>query len=164
AWRIENEKIQEHWDALVPIPQEQLDLLINGDGNGEKEVSSETRHSNKSLVQKFMDHVFNRGQVDRINEFVSKDFKGRISADNQLQGISDLRHYIDDANGGRLTHDKKMIIASGDLVMAHSHYFGENERVVFDWFRVAEGLIVDHWVVSQLFTPQEEVANEHPHF
>ena len=64
-----------------------------------------------------------------------------------------------------MPHDNKMLLASGDLVLAHSHYFGDEERVVFDWFRLDEASkIAEHWSVAQAITPLEEVANEHPHF
>ncbi|MGD1848294.1 MAG: hypothetical protein ACFB10_23115 [Salibacteraceae bacterium] len=57
-----------------------------------------------------------------------------------------------------------MILSSGDLVMAHSHFFGEQERVVFDWFRLDEDAkITEHWSVAQPITPLDEVANSHPH-
>lgn len=163
VWRIENGKITEHWDALAPLPQEQLEKAIAGEGNGEKDVSPETRIANKATVKKFLDHVLNRGRIDQLAKWVSPDYMYHHETEGVLSGLSVLKDHIA-KQGGRMLHDTKLLLASGDLVMAHGHYFGENERVVFDWFRLQNQKIVEHWSVEQPMTPLEEVANEHPHF
>lgn len=165
AWRIENGKIQEHWDALAPMPQKQLDNAIAGAGNGEKELSKADRMANKKTVSRFLDHVLNRGRIDLIPSMVSAEYIYHHETEGELTGLEVLTDHILNKQGGRMLHDNKMILASGDLVMAHSHYFGENERVVFDWFRMNENnKIAEHWSVAQAITPLEEVANAHPHF
>ena len=164
AWRIENGKVQEHWDALTPVTNEQLQKAIEGSGDGEKEVSDEERKSNKSVVKRFLDHVFNRGRLDQIDELVSTNYVYHDAMGGERKGQDGLKEYIQNQEGGRMLHDNKLLLASGDLVMAHSHFFGENERVVFDWFRLSGGKIIDHWIVEQPITPLDQVANEHPHF
>lgn len=165
VWRIEEGKIKEHWDALAPIPEEQLAKAIAGAGNGEKEVSAEQKEANRSTVTRFLDHVLNRGRLDMIPELVSADYTYHHETEGELSGQQILRHHIEVVNGGRMLHDTKLILASGELVMAHSHYFGQHERVVFDWFRLNDQhLIEEHWSVEQPITPLEEVANAHPHF
>lgn len=164
AWRIEKGKIQEHWDALVPLTQEAVDRATAGGGNGELEVSSQTRAANKAIVKRFLDHVLNRGRLDQISELVSADYTYHHQSEGEMKGQKVLIELIQNKNGGRLLHDNKLLLNSGDLVMAHSHYFGENERVVFDWFRIAYNKIIEHWSVEQPICPMTEVANEHPHF
>lgn len=164
TWRIENGKIKEHWDALAPMPQAAVDLATAGGGNGELEVSQETRMANKTIVKRFLDHVLNRGRLDQIQELVSEAYIYHHESAGEMKGHSVLLDHIQNKNGGRMLHDNKLLLGSGDLVMAHSHYFGENERVVFDWFRLADGKIAEHWSVEQPITPLEEVANAHPHF
>lgn len=165
AWRIEEGKIKEHWDALVPLPEEQLQKAIAGGGNGEAEVSAEARAANKQTIRRFLDHVLNRGRIDLLEALVSTDYRYHHESEGVLAGLGALEDHIVQKNGGRMLHDNKLLLASGDLVMAHSHYFGEEERVVFDWFRLDESVkIVEHWSVAQPITPWEEVANEHPHF
>ena len=165
AWRIENGKIQEHWDALAPLPADMVDNATSGAGHGEKEVSDETRAGNKAVVKRFLDHVLNRGRIDQISELVSPAYIYHHESEGELKGHDILVDHIVNKNGGRMLHDNKLLLASGDLVMAHSHYFGDEERVVFDWFRIDdEGKIAEHWSVAQPITPLEQVANEHPHF
>jgi len=164
AWRIEDGKIAEHWDALAPIPDEQLQKAIAGAGNGEEKVSVETRKENKQVAQRFLDHVLNRGRIDQIENLVSTDYTYHHEIEGELKGHDALKKHIVELNGGKMLHDNKLLLASGNLVMAHSHYFGDNERVVFDWFKVENGKINEHWSVEQPITPLEEVANEHPHF
>lgn len=165
AWRVENGKIQEHWDALAPLPEAQLQNAIAGEGDGEKEVSQATRAAHKATVRRFLDHVLNRGRLDQISNLVSEKYVYHHETEGAQQGLAVLEDHIKEKNGGRMLHDNKRLLASGDLVMAHSHYFGKNERVVFDWFRMDKHQkIAEHWSVEQPITPLEEVANEHPHF
>ena len=164
AWRIEDGKVIEHWDALMPIPDEQLQKAIAGAGNGEDDAADEAREANKATVKRFLDHVLNRGRLEEIKELVSTTYVYHHETDGELKGHAVLEDHISQKNGGRMLHDNKLILASGDLVMAHSHYFGDNERVVFDWFRMEDGLIAEHWSVEQPITPWEQVVNDHPHF
>ena len=164
AWRVENGKIQEHWDALMPLPNEQLQKAIAGGGDGEKEVTDETVKANKAVVKRFLDHVLNRGRLVEIDTLVSDNYVYHHETEGELTGKAVLVDHIEKKNGGRMLHDNKLLLASGDLVMAHSHYFGDNERVVFDWFRLEDGQIAEHWSVEQVIEPWENVANNHPHF
>jgi len=164
AWRIEAGKIVEHWDALCPLPDAQLQKAIAGNGNGEKEVTDAIRQGNKATVKRFMDHVLNRGRIDQIQGLVDEGYVYHHEEQGELKGNTALIDHLAAQNQGKMPHDCKMLLASGDLVMAHAHFFGENERVVFDWFRLKDGKIAEHWSVAQAITPWEEVANEHPHF
>jgi len=164
TWRIEDGKIKEHWDALAPMPEAQVAAATTGSGNGEKAVDPTTRSANKATVKRFLDLVLNRGRIDQISDLVSADYVYHHEIEGELKGHTVLKDHIVNKNGGKMQHDNKMLLASGDLVMAHSHYFGENERVVFDWFRIEDGKIAEHWSVEQPITPLAEVANEHPHF
>ena len=165
CWRIEDGQIKEHWDALAPMPEGHVHNATTGGGNGEKAVSEAHRNANKTTVRRFLDHVLNRGRLDQIEALVSPDYIYHHETDGELQGQTVLHDHIADKHGGRMLHDNKLLVASGDLVMAHSHYFGQNERVVFDWFRLDDNnKIAEHWSVEQPITPLEEVANEHPHF
>ncbi|MEO0473816.1 MAG: nuclear transport factor 2 family protein [Bacteroidota bacterium] len=165
AWRVENGKIQEHWDALAPMPEELVSKATKGGGNGEKAVPAEIRAANKTTVKRFLDHVLNRGRIDLVKDLVSPAYVYHHETEGELTGHAVLEEHIVKKNGGRMLHDNKLLLGSGDLVMAHSHYFGENERVVFDWFRLDENsLIAEQWSVEQPITPLEEVANAHPHF
>ena len=165
CWRIENGKIQEHWDALAPMPDAFVDMATEGAGDGEKEIPEAVRKTNKQTVKRFLDHVLNRGCLDMIDTLVSKDYIYHHETQGALHGRAVLKDHIESKNGGRMLHDNKMLLASGDLVMAHSHYFGGNERVVFDWFRIDDKhQIAEHWSVEQAITPLDQVANEHPHF
>lgn len=165
AWRIENGKIQEHWDALAPMPEAQVEMATTGGGDGEKEVSDEIVANNKATVKRFMNHVLNRGRISEIKSLVSTDYVYHHETEGELKGHAVLEDHIVNKNGGKMLHDNKMLLASGDLVMAHSHFFGDNERVVFDWYRLDDNSkIVEQWSVEQPITPWDQVANEHPHF
>lgn len=165
VWRIEEGKIKEHWDALAPMPADGVNQATEGGGDGEIEVTPEQRKANKENVKRFLDHVLNRGRLDLIEELVSEDYIYHHESAGVLKGRAVLKEHIVNQEGGRMLHETKLVLASGDLVMAHGHYFGKNERVVFDWFRLNEkSIIVEHWSVEQPVTPLDQVANAHPHF
>jgi len=165
VWRIENDKIQEHWDVLAPMPEDQLQKVIAGGGDGEKEVSKAERIANKNTVRRFLDHVLNRGRLDLIDELVNEEYVFHQATEEVINGKEALKAHLSKKEGGRRIHDNKLLLGSGDLVMAHSHYFGADERVAFDWFRLNDqNQIVEHWNAAQAITPLEEVANAHPHF
>ena len=164
AWRVEAGKIKEHWDALAPMPQHRLDQAIAGGGDGELAVSDSERQVNKHVVIKFLDQILNRGRLEAIAQFVHEDYVYHQEQEGALLGREALNDHIVNNHGGRMIHDNKRVLASGDLVMAHSHFFGANERVVFDWFRMQQGKIAEHWSVEQPISPWGEVANNHPHF
>jgi len=164
-WRIENGKIQEHWDALAPLPEEHVMNATAGGGNGEADTSNTHVQANKATVQRFLDYVLNRGRADQLPALVSPAYVYHHETLGELKRLDVLEDHIVNKNGGRMLHETKKLVASGDLVMAHAHYFGENERVVFDWFRLdADNKIAEHWSVEQPITPLDQVANEHPHF
>lgn len=164
-WRIEDGKIQEHWDALAPMPEDQVHKATEGAGDGEAAIDAGFVMQNKATIKRFLDHVLNRGNLDQLPDLVRADYIYHHETEGALKGIEVLKDHIVTKNDGRMLHDNKKLIASGDLVMSHAHYFGGNERVVFDWFRLDdESKIAEHWSVEQPITPREEVANEHPHF
>ncbi|NEQ55607.1 MAG: ester cyclase [Leptolyngbya sp. SIO3F4] len=120
---------------------------------------------NKATVKRFMDHVLNRGKIQEIKNLVNENYIYHHETEGELKGRAVLKDHIVNKHGGKMLHDNKMLLASGDLVMAHSHFFGENERVVFDWYKLDDNSkIIEQWSVAQPITPLEEVANEHPHF
>lgn len=164
-WRIENGQIKEHWDALVPVTEAQLKNATEGAGNGESLISEADRAANEQTVTRFLDHVLNRGRIDLLPELVSPEYVYHHENAGALKGLGALEDHIVNKNGGRMLHETKKVLAAGDLVMSHGHYFGDEERVTFDWFRLdASHKIAEHWSVSQAITPLEEVANAHPHF
>ncbi|MEM8485557.1 MAG: nuclear transport factor 2 family protein [Bacteroidota bacterium] len=163
-WRIEDGKIQEHWDALHPMPQAQVDAATAGDGDGEIAVTKPTVMQNKQTVHRFLDHVLNRGRLDLLPSLVHPNYVYHHESEGPLSSLAVLQDHIEQKNGGRMLHDAKRVIGSGDLVLAHTHQFGTPERVAFDWFRMDEGKIAEHWRVEQPITPLDQVANAHPHF
>ncbi len=170
-WRVKNDsgnikKIVEHWDVLCysPTTQEQVDMAYAGGGNGEDTEVSETRITqNKATVVRFLDYVFNRGRAEIITSLLSSSYI-YYEEHGKHEGPHTLEEYVKSC-GGKVLHDCKRIIASGDLVMAHLHLLGDVDRATCNWFRLdEESKITEHWSTIQDFTPLEQVGNEHPHF
>ncbi len=54
-----------------------------------------------------------------------------------------------------------MIVAQGDLVMAHGRYtgWGPKPMVAVDIFRIEAGRVAEHWDVMQEEVPASETAS-----
>ncbi len=160
-WRIENGQIIEHWDALDVRPFGQLASLIAGGGDGLKDVPAETVVANKAAARRFMNEVVNNGDTSLLAELLADNFvhhneKGEMGQEAVAGWL--------DAMGGKVPHEVKRVIGSGDLVLTHSHFaHPEMTTATFDFFRFdGNGKIADHWSVSQPIA--EETENPHPHF
>ena len=118
--------------------KEQQHLQLVWDGMGAILETKNEEVVNASFAQDFIQHnPWAKDGIEHIREMLQFDF-----------GYKPIRWVVD-----------------GDVMAYHGHFFGNNERVVFDWFRLHDnGLIAEHWSVEQPITPREEVANAHPHF
>jgi predicted SnoaL-like aldol condensation-catalyzing enzyme len=63
--------------------------------------------------------------------------------------------------GKDFSYELGMVVAEGDLVMAHGRYvgWGPKPMVAVDIFRIAQGKVVEHWDVMQEETPAAQTAN-----
>lgn len=163
-WRVADGKIVEHWDALLPLPETELSNALAGEGDGESFSCEDTRARNTETVSKFLDLVLNRGELDQMGNLVSSEYVYHDPTDGERRGHAAMHGTISGA-GGRMIHDNKRLLASGDIVMSHGHFFGEPDQVIFDWFRLdQENKIAEHWSIAQPILPLAEAENPHPHF
>lgn len=66
----------------------------------------------------------------------------------------------------KFSYEMGMVVAEGDLVMIHGRYVGWGPKPLIgvDIFRVADGLLVEHWDVLQEEIPQHETVSGNPMF
>ena len=115
---------------------------------------------NKRLVKRFVDEVFGQGQLESIDELVAPDFvshtfgftddgrtKLRAATERVHASLSDVDFAIEDliAEEDRVA----VLLTAGATVVdefmgvpaaGKSYSIGE-----IHWFRLADGLIVEHW-------------------
>jgi predicted SnoaL-like aldol condensation-catalyzing enzyme len=68
--------------------------------------------------------------------------------------------------GKEFSYELGMVVAEGDLVMAHGRYvgWGPKPMVAVDIFRVSDGKVAEHWDVMQEETPAAQTASGNPMF
>jgi predicted SnoaL-like aldol condensation-catalyzing enzyme len=108
--------------------------------------------ANKKLVLEFYEKVLNQKDVDAASKYVSENY---IQHNPRVpDGLAALQGFVREMK--RSTPESrstvKRAIAEGDLVVLHSHVQrnpGEKGAALVDIFRVANGMIVEHWDVIQ---------------
>lgn len=148
-WRIQGDQIVEHWDALQPIPPDQVDAFVGGPGDGGAAVSQAQAASNAAVVRRVLE--------------------GSVGAEAFADGFThhspeggDVRAFLDWRDSRSV--EIRRTLASGDLVVAQLDTRGDKRQVVYAWFRVEDDELANLWTVTQDFVSDEEAATEHPHF
>ena len=158
-WRIRGDKIIEHWDALMPVPDEATaERLTAGGGDGGADVSDDEVALNAAEARRFLEVAVRSGDLAVADELLADGFEyhgpdGPVGADAAKAHI-----------GGGTALTVNQVVASGDLVVAHVHMQGDEPNVTWDLFRMDDGKIAEMWSLHQPIAPPEEQANTHPHF
>ncbi|MEM9417977.1 MAG: nuclear transport factor 2 family protein [Planctomycetota bacterium] len=148
-WRVEDGKLVEHWEGVQPEVTE----TVSGRSmlGGEQAIRDrEKTQANKALVEDFLDTVIVQGQFDKLGNY--------FDGDNYLQhnpmipdGVSGLTETLAKLGeqGVTMVYTKvHRVIAEGNLVVTHSEgTFGGKPMQFFDWFRIEDGKIAEHWDV-----------------
>jgi predicted SnoaL-like aldol condensation-catalyzing enzyme len=108
--------------------------------------------ANKKLVLEFYEKVLNQKDADAASKYVVENY---IQHNPRVpDGLAALQGFVREMK--RSTPESrstvKRAIADGDLVVLHSHVQrtpGERGTALVDIFRVANGMIVEHWDVIQ---------------
>lgn len=162
-WRVQGDRIVEHWDALQPVPQEVADLATAGEGNGLAERSPERVAAQAAAARKLLELGVNGRDTATIDAILADGFTVHLPHAEPGQGKGGFLRWVREAEP---TITVKRTVSSGELVFAQclvSHAKGE--QVVYDIFRFDdEGRITDQWLVSQDRVPVADAANPHPHF
>jgi len=108
--------------------------------------------ANLALVRGLFDEVLNPMDSAAVDRFIAADY---IQHNPKVEnGREPLKAFLDFIRGESPTavHDVKRLFADGDHVIVHYHvrrWPGDAGFAVMDIFRIADGLIVEHWDVSQ---------------
>jgi predicted SnoaL-like aldol condensation-catalyzing enzyme len=108
--------------------------------------------TNKEIVVKIYDVIFNGHDLGRAPEFIKENYiQHNPGVETGLTGfIKAFQHHFERFP---LFHvEIKHIIAEGDYVVAHLHAKGSPEEVggaVVDIYRFEDGKVAEHWDVLQ---------------
>jgi steroid delta-isomerase-like uncharacterized protein len=130
---------------------------------------------NKRLIRQMNDEVWNKGNLDRMDEFFSPDFVRHFLPDGSvLRGIDSLREHerMHREAFPDWRENIRHIVAEGDLVVIHFVSTGTNEG---SWLgnpptgrkiqinemsilRIEDGRITEQWLMPDMFSMQQQLA------
>ncbi|MVU81133.1 hypothetical protein GPX89_28285 [Nocardia sp. ET3-3] len=118
---------------------------------------------NSALVADYLEQVWNQGRADLVERFVAEDLIQHSPV--MPDGRAGLIRVVESMHGAspEFRFETHRIVAEGDLVFAHSLYAtGPDDpgTVVVDIYRIADGLIAEHWDVREQVPPA--TVNGHP--
>ncbi|MEO0747512.1 MAG: nuclear transport factor 2 family protein [Pseudomonadota bacterium] len=148
--------ILEHWDTIAPY----VAATASGEdmvrGATEVDSAADTQAS-KDLVLEYNKQVLQEGNRGKLGDFVAPDLIQR--APNIAAGRVGLEAWLtsDDAGSYEMMFQ---LIGQGDLVVTYGKRYARGKDIaVFDLYRVADGLIVEHWMNEEEIGPRETWGN-----
>ncbi|GGV05787.1 hypothetical protein GCM10010495_17130 [Kitasatospora herbaricolor] len=106
----------------------------------------------RALVQDYLENFWNQGRTDLADRYLAADLQQHNP--HLPDGRAPLAEFVAGLRGQlpELRFELRRLAAEGDLVFAHSHFTaapGDPGRAVVDVFRIADGLIAEHWDLSE---------------
>lgn len=134
---------------------------------GAASASESVEDQNRAVVLRYMEEVINQRNLDVLDEVLAADWIAHNPGEpNGREGLKAFFAGMFEQFPG-IHADVKRVVAEGDLVVVHSHYTGsEADRgndwapgsgAVADFFRLEDGMIVEHWDVNQRPIPESSV-------
>lgn len=154
-------RMVEHWDII----QEWVDPTVSGhtqiDGPTEPTDLDKTKQ-NKALVADFVTTVLKNGAIDKVTDYVSTtsytQHNPRVG--DGLEGLAAFMDSLTAAGQSMSYEEIHKVVGSGDFVAVLSRArVAGTDTAVIDLFRVAGGLIVEHWDVMEAILPRDEWVN-----
>ena len=130
---------------------------------------------NKQLVRRVNEEVWNKGNLEIINELYSDDFVRHFLPDgSEIQGLDKLRDRIRSHLKAfpDWTEKIELIVAEGDFVAIHFSSTGTNNGSFLgnpptgkqihtndmSIYRIVDGKIVEHWLLPDLLSLNQQLG------
>ncbi len=137
--------------------------------------SDQALERNKELVRSMNAEVWNKANVDAIDELFAPDFVLHFLPDgSETRGIAGLQQHVRDLHDAfpDWSEDIKLVVAEGELVVIHYVSSGTNRgpwlgkpptgrRVQVNEisiFRIEDGHIAEQWLLPDLGSMQQQLA------
>ncbi|MEO0388803.1 MAG: nuclear transport factor 2 family protein [Pseudomonadota bacterium] len=148
--------ILEHWDTIAAYVAETASGNDMVGGAQTVDLSADTQ-ANKALVLEYTKQVRQEGDVTKLDRFVAEDLvqhAGPIGA-----GRAGLGAWLSAPATGQYEM-LFQLLGQGDFVVTYGKRRAEGQEIaVFDLYRVADGLIVEHWMNEEVIGPRETWGN-----
>jgi len=130
---------------------------------------------NKQLIRRMNTEVWNKANLDAIDELYTPDFVLHFLTDgSETKGVNSLREHVRAHREAfpDWSEDIKHIVAEGDLVVIHFVSSGTNQgqwlgkpptgrRVQLNEmsiFRIEDGRIAEQWLLPDTFSMEQQLA------
>ncbi len=154
----ENDKIVEHWDVIAPYIEPGDTASGNDMILGDFELRDlDKSRENKALIRSFLTDVFQNGNHDHIEHYISSE-KYTQHSPSIPDGMDGLKQFL--ANRDFSYDFVFHVMGCGNHVVSYSKVTDRGiELAVFDIFRMEKGKIVEHWDNMEPIPPRSEWAN-----
>jgi len=157
----DDDLIVEHWDVITEWVDETVSGHSQIDGPTQVEDLDKTE-ANRATVERFVNEILIGG---------GRNFTDFISTETYIQhnpqvgdGLEGFGAFV----AGLAAQGKSMVykysykvLAQGNFVVTYSlAQIGEEDFAVFDVFRIADGLIVEHWDAMEPLPRGEALVNQ----
>lgn len=149
VYRVENDKIVEHWEAMQP---ELADGMIDGPT---KIADLALTDENRDVVRNMIEKVFIGADVTALSHFFDTETDTLYQHSSVVpDGVKSLRRELTRLvqEGGSVEYVKlHRIIAEGNFVFTQCEaLMGGRPHAFYELFRVYRGKIVEHWDVHPM--------------
>lgn len=148
--------ILEHWDTIAPFV---VDTASGEDmvrGAVEADDAANTDAS-KDLVLEYTKQVLQEGNHEKLAAFLAPHLIQR--APSIAAGHAGLKAWLSSEDAGSYEM-MFQLLGRGDLVVTYGKRHTRGKDIaVFDLYRVADGLIVEHWMNEEEIGPRENWGN-----
>jgi steroid delta-isomerase-like uncharacterized protein len=126
-------------------------------------VATSTAAANRERQRLFVEVLQDRGELDRVEEFVAEGFVDHSAPPGAPGGPAGVRAVLGAIRAALPDHDARVVhmVAEGDLVATYKTFTGTHTAELFgippsgrrgtirvmDFVRYADGRIVEHWNV-----------------
>lgn len=165
--RWEDDRIVEHWDNLQPVPDAPNPSGRTMTDGATVVADLEKTAANKVLVEQYTTLVLIGREPDALAGF----FDGEALLQHSPavgDGVAALRRSLE--TGGARYDRLHKLIGEGNFVLAMSEGRSRDGRGVeqptafFDLYRLADGVIAEHWDVVDVIAPRDQWVNDNGKF
>lgn len=156
-----NEKIIEHWDVIHEMGGTNPGGHTQVDGATELTDFHRTE-TNKDIVRDFMTRAFCEEPTAPFSDFISADtyINHNPDAPDGLAALEEMDRTSREKGEALYYKQVHRIVGQGNFVVALAHQVWNGiDYAAFDIFRLANGLIVEHWDNVETLPPEAELVN-----
>ncbi|MEL7003037.1 MAG: hypothetical protein AAFN93_09925, partial [Bacteroidota bacterium] len=150
-WRVQDGRIAEHWDAIIPYYPEIASGRTQIDGPTEVTDLDKTAE-NKALISQFMKDILMGENPNKITDYINANHYHQHNPQikDGLEGLMETIQELTRQNNMFQYHKVHRVIGEGNFVLAQSEgAWSGKPQVFYDLFRIQGGQLVEHWDVIQ---------------